>query len=324
MRILLLVNLLWSSWVYVLSDYRNDSLQEIAQSCYDLAVVDLARDGSADFFTESEIQTVQATGKTVLAYFEIGAIEDYRPEWDSVPDDLKLGAVDGWSSEQYVAYWDERWWTVVKGRVDQALFAGFDGAYLDMIVTYEEIPDTSAGTNRDDLAQKMVDLIARLSSYAKSQQPDFLVFPQNSPELRLFDGYLTAIDGIGVEELYVRATNRPCTLSWCYENQANTAAILAAGKTVLTIDYATTPEMVDLAVTQSTAAGFIPFVSVLSLDIVPDNCMNAVALINLTTFTWYRIILIALNLIVLLICVYYVLTIIKTPKTGKFRSLRRR
>ena len=253
-------------WVYQLSGYTGDSLNEITASCYQLAVVDLARDGSSDYWTASEIE---ATGKIMLAYFEIGAIENYRPEWDSVPDELKLGAVGGYPNEQYVAYWDERWWTVVKGRVDQALAAGFDGAYLDMIVTYEEIPANSAGTDRDDLAQKMVDLIARLSAYAKSQNAEFLVLPQNSPELRLFDGYLTAIDGIGMEEMYVRATNRLCNLSWCYENIANAKAIAEAGKTVLSIDYATTPEMIDYATQSSLTDGFVPLVSVVTLDIVP-------------------------------------------------------
>ena len=172
-----------TSWVYQLSGYRDDRLDQIAGSAFDLAVVDLARDGYLDYFSAAEVAAVRSTGKIVLAYFEIGAIESYRPEWDDVPNDLKLGAVGGWPDEQYVAYWDEAWWPIVKGRVDQAISAGFDGAYLDMIVTYEEIPAGSAGTDRDDLAQKMVDLIARLSDYAKARRPGFRVVPQNSPEL---------------------------------------------------------------------------------------------------------------------------------------------
>ncbi len=68
-----------SSWVYQLSGYKDDRLDEIAGSAFDLAVIDLARDGSTDFFTRSEVGAVQATGKVVLAYFEIGAIEDLPP-----------------------------------------------------------------------------------------------------------------------------------------------------------------------------------------------------------------------------------------------------
>ncbi|MHB1319687.1 MAG: endo alpha-1,4 polygalactosaminidase [Anaerolineae bacterium] len=205
------------------------------------------------------------------SYFEIGAIEDYRPEWDDVPEDLKLGSVSGWPGEQYVAYWDERWWPIVEGRVDQALAAGFDGAYLDMIVTYEEIPADAAGTDRADLAQKMVDLIARLSTYAKAQDADFKVVPQNSPELHTVTGYLGAIDGLGMEELYILATDKPCTLSWCLDNRANAAVVREAGKLVLTVDYATTETTIDSAYTQSLAAGFVPYVSVRALDVVRIN-----------------------------------------------------
>lgn len=262
-------NDLWDnvdSWVYQLSGYQNDALIQIANANFDLAVVDLARDGSSDFFTLAEVQAVKDTNKVVLAYFEIGAIEDYRPEWPDVPADLKLGAVGGWPSEQYIKYWDPRWWPIVQGRIDQAIASGFDGAYLDMIVTYEEIPAGSAGTNRDDLARKMVDLIIAVSSYAKSLDPDFKVLPQNSPELHTYSGYLPAIDGLGIEELYIRAMDRPCTRSWCYENQDNTADIAAAGKLVLTIDYAVQQANIDSAYTQSIDAGFVPYVSVRNLD----------------------------------------------------------
>ena len=259
------------SWVYQLAGYHNDRLDQIAATAFDLAVIDLARDGSDDYFTRAEIGALQATGKVVLAYFEIGAIEDFRPEWDDVPPDLRLGAVSGWPEEQYVAYWDPRWWPIVQGRLDQALVAGFDGAYLDMIVTYEEIPADAAGTNRADLARKMVALIARLSAYAKAQNPAFKVVPQNSPELYTETGYLGAIDGLGMEELYILATDKPCTQSWCLENRANAAAVRAAGKLVLTVDYATVKANIDSAYTQSLAAGFVPYVSVRALDVVRVN-----------------------------------------------------
>ena len=45
---------------------------------------------------------VKDSGKIALAYFEIGAIEDFRPEWNLVPEDLKSGKVEGWPNEQYV------------------------------------------------------------------------------------------------------------------------------------------------------------------------------------------------------------------------------
>ncbi len=260
-----------SSWTYQLTGYQNNRLDQIAGSRFNLAVVDLARDGASDYFTRAEVAAVQATGKIVLAYFEIGAIENYRPEWPLVPSDLMLGSVSGWPGEQYVKYWDPRWWPIVQSRIDSAIAAGFNGAYLDMIVTYEEIPANAAGTDRNDLASKMVDLIERTSQYAKSINPDFKIVPQNAPELHVWPRYLPAIDGLGMEELYYRTTDQACSQSWCVENRNNAAAVRAAGKLVLTVDYANQAGNIADAYTRSRAASFVPYCSVVSLDVMRVN-----------------------------------------------------
>jgi len=254
------------SWAYQLTGYPNNHLDEIAASGYDLVVIDLARDGSTDYFTFEEIRNIQASGKIVLAYFEIGAIESYRPEWNTTTDDLKLGPVEGWPDEQYVRYWDPRWWPIVQGRVDRALAAGFDGAYLDLVVAYEEISTRIAGMDDGARAQAMVDLVAEVSAYAKTRDPVFKIVPQNAPELHVWPGYLDAIDGLGMEELYFRATDKPCTARWCAENRKAALAIRAAGKLVLTVDYATRPEKVRAAYTQARADGFVPYVATVELD----------------------------------------------------------
>lgn len=258
-------------WAYQLSGYPNGQLHQLAASGFDLLVIDLARDGATDYFTTAEIATVKSTGKIVLAYFEIGAIETYRPEWPTVPPDLLLGPVAGWPDEYYVKYWDERWWPIVQGRLDQALAAGFDGAYLDMIVTYEEIPANSAGTTRADLASKMVTLIERASIYARDRNPAFKIVPQNAPELRVWPKYLPAIDGLGMEELYYLATDEPCAYSWCNENRTHAAAVAAGGKLVLTVDYANSTAHIADAYTRALAAGFVPYVTVQALDVMRIN-----------------------------------------------------
>jgi cysteinyl-tRNA synthetase len=259
-----------SSFTYQLTNYANSNLDQLAGSKFDLAIIELSRDGNSDYFRADEIAALQATGKQVLAYFEIGAIEEYRPEWSQVPADLKLGPVDGWPDEQYVKYWDERWWPIVQGRLDRALAAGFTGCYLDMVVTYEEIPANAAGTNRDDLARKMVALIARINTYAKARNPNFKVMPQNSPELIDYTGYLAAIDGLGMEDMYW-SDDVACSQAWCAENRTNAARVRAAGKLVLSTDYAVQAAHVADAYTRSRAAGFVPYVSVRALDRMTVN-----------------------------------------------------
>ncbi|MEA2012450.1 MAG: endo alpha-1,4 polygalactosaminidase [Verrucomicrobiota bacterium] len=262
------------SWVYQLCNYKHDKLVEIAESDFDLAVIDLSRDGGNNYFAKQEIEAVKKSGKIVLAYFEITAIENYRPEWKNVPNDLKAGSVEGWSKEQYVKFWDERWWPIVKGRIDQALKAGFDGAYLDMITTYSEIP--KSGIKTEERAYKMVDLIARISKYAKSKNHNFKIVPQNCPELYTWTywnpkpnkKYINAIDALGIESVFYIAHDKPANMEWCKENRDNALAIKKAGKLIIGVDYAKKPKSIADAYKKQRKIGFVPYVSVEELNLI--------------------------------------------------------
>lgn len=265
------------SWVYQLCNYRNDRLDDIEKSVFDLAVIDLSRDGGSDYFTMEEIDAVKKSGKIVLAYFSIGSIEEYRPEWTRVPKDLRAGKVDGWPQEHYVRFWDTRWWPIVRGRLDQALKAGFDGAYLDMLNTYEEIPNT--GLDSEVRARKMVDLIVRISQYAKGRETNFRIVPQNCPELytwsywepRKNERYIQAIDGLGLESVFYMAHDKPADKGWCEENRRNALAIRKAGKLVLGVDYAKKPMSVADAYRRQRELGFVPYVTIRSLDRIQER-----------------------------------------------------
>jgi cysteinyl-tRNA synthetase len=211
----------------------------------------------------------------VLAYFEIGAIEGYRPEAPAVrAAGLALNRWDEWPAEHFVRYWDEAWWRLaVRPRLDRALLAGYDGAYLDTPLAYEEIDLALVpGLDRPALARAMADLVGRASRYAKARRPGFWIVPQNSPELRHQPGYRAAIDGIGVEELYYRATDRPCAAGFCAGNLAETRALRAAGVAVLAVDYATAPVHARAACARYRAERFAGYVAVPALDRVSPPC----------------------------------------------------
>jgi cysteinyl-tRNA synthetase, unknown class len=266
------------NFVYQLQDYADDGLDELVDAPHDLAVIDLTRDGHDDYFTEEEVGDLQDSGKTVLAYFEIGSIEDFRPEYDELPDDMILNQWPEWPEEYFVRYWEPAWWdTVIRPRVDQALAAGFDGVYLDTPLAYENI-DLSLvdGEDRETLGRKMVDLIVRISDYAKDQDPGFLVFPQNSPELRQHPGYVDAIDGLGVEELFFAAdddtSDQPCVQDWCAENLADVEALRDEGKVILAVDYASEPDNVADACDRYDEEGFAGYVTDRALDTITPPC----------------------------------------------------
>jgi cysteinyl-tRNA synthetase len=266
-----------SGWVYQLQGYPGGRLDEVARAPGEVAVIDLARDAQGDYFRPEEIAAVRATGKLVLAYFEIGSIEEFRPEYDRLRTehaDLILNRWPAWPNEHFVAYWDPRWWDlVVRPRVDQALQAGFDGVYLDTPLAYEEIDLALVpGRDRDDLAAAMVELIGRISRYGRGRNPDLRIVPQNSPELRHWPGYLEAIDGIGMEELFVKATDEPCTDSYCAENLAGARALRDAGKFVLAVDYADSADLIAATCARYREERFIGYIGVRELDRLGASC----------------------------------------------------
>ena len=266
-----------TSWLYQLQNYKDGRLDQLARAPQPLAVIDLARDADTSYFRRDEIEALRHSGKTVLAYFEIGSIENFRPEYGPLrrnAPNLILNRWDEWPNEFFVRYWDERWWTdVVRPRVDQALRAGFDGVYLDTPLAYEELDLSMVpGQSRDSLARAMVDLIVRISQYAKARDPGFLIVPQNSPELRDYPGYVSAIDGIGMEELFFQATDKPCTEDWCAENLDNTRALLKAGKFVLAVDYASKPKNIRTACQRYAQEHFAGNVTVVDLDRIKPAC----------------------------------------------------
>ena len=64
----------------------------------------------------------------------------------------------------------------------------------------------------------MVDFIARLSTYAKERNPDFLVILQNAEELASHQGMRDAIDSVAKEDLlygidHTEAANRPVEIA---------------------------------------------------------------------------------------------------------------
>ncbi|MCC3765953.1 endo alpha-1,4 polygalactosaminidase [Glycomyces sp. TRM65418] len=261
-----------ANWIYQLSGYEDDRLDALTAAPHEAAVIDLARDGGEGYFTADEIAGLQDSGKAVYAYFTMGSIETYRPEYPAVAETgLVLNHWGDWPDEYFARYWDPRWWDLVmEPRLDRAAAAGFDGVYLDVPNAYEEI-DLSLvpGETRESLARKMADLVIAADAYAGE---DLQILVQNSPELREFPGYLDAIDGIGVEELFFLATDVPCAEDWCAENLDDTRAIRDAGKLVLAVDYASREANVAAACARYEEEGFAGAVAGVDLDAIYPPC----------------------------------------------------
>jgi cysteinyl-tRNA synthetase, unknown class len=135
-----------------------------------------------------------------------------------------------------------------------------------------------------DFKKEMVDFVIEISDYAKQQNPQFLVFPQNNSDLWNQDGYLDAIDGIGQEDIYFgydgdgTATPPEITSQW----EQELGHFRDAGKLILTVDYpfddpdtptytAEAQAMIDQAYTRSGTQGFVPYCAVRELSHLTVN-----------------------------------------------------
>jgi len=263
-----------NDFLYQLQDLN---LEAIGETAYDLVVMDYSADGDDETaFTAEQIAALKNSPggrKIVLAYMSVGEAEDYRFYWQEDWEPGNPTWLDAenpdWAGNYKVRYWDPDWQAIVSDYIDRLLAAGFDGAYLDIVDAYEYYVD-----GRPAAAQDMVDFVAAIRAYAHAQDPDFLIFPQNAPELAsLVPAYLESVDGIGQEDIYYGYQDddvmTPSAVT--AEMESHLDLFKNAGKLVLTVDYATTPAHVDDAYAKSQAKGYVPFCAVRDLDWLTIN-----------------------------------------------------
>jgi cysteinyl-tRNA synthetase len=264
-----------NDFVYQLQDI---DLTAIGDTAYDLVVIDYSADGSDETaFTAAQIAALKHSpggDKIVLAYMSIGEAEDYRFYWrdgwrPGEPAWLDAENPD-WPGNYKVRYWHSDWQAIIYGRpdsyLDKVIAAGFDGIYLDIVDAYEYY---QAEQGRASAAQEMADFVAGLADYARARRPGFLVVPQNAAGLAaLIPAYLDSVDGIGQEDVYYGYDDddRPTPPHVTAEIERDLDLFRAAGKLVLTVDYAAAPAHVDDAYAKSQAKGYVPYVTVRDLD----------------------------------------------------------
>ena len=231
--------------VYQLQNYDLDAL---ADAEADLYIIDYSWEGDEETgFTSTELDTIRSTSDTkILSYMSIGEAEDYRwywnTDWETNPPSWLGETNPEWEGNYKVRYWQQEWQNIVYDYLDTILEAGFDGVYLDIIDAYEYWgPEGDAGTDRATAEQEMVDFVIAISEHSKSTNPDFQIYPQNGEQLGTHPEYLTAIDGIGREDVWYN-DNTPQNDT---ETTLNYLELFhETGKQVIVIDYPTNPVLI--------------------------------------------------------------------------------
>lgn len=183
-----------SSFHYQLQSASYNNLKSLD---VDLIVIDI--DDAA--FTEKDLNDLKQA-KKVLSYLSIGEAEDYRDYWQ---ESWKPGSPDfidkenpDWKGNYKVKYWLPEWQEIIIKRIETIATSGYDGIYLDIIDAYQYYEEQG----RTSAANEMVDFVIKIRKKGKSINPDFLIVPQNSPELYAFNDYRQAIDGFGKEDTW--------------------------------------------------------------------------------------------------------------------------
>ncbi len=87
-------------------------------------------------FTADQVAGLKKSGKTVLAYLNVGAIENYRSYYDTYKG-LILGSYDGWPDEHWINVADVNWQNfVVNTLAKKYIGMGFQGFYVDNLDVY--------------------------------------------------------------------------------------------------------------------------------------------------------------------------------------------
>ncbi|MEN6515868.1 MAG: endo alpha-1,4 polygalactosaminidase [Fervidobacterium sp.] len=162
------------------------NLDEIMNSNASLFIIDYSSDGTdKKAFTKTQIDNLRNSGKTILAYLNVGAAENWRYYWKKLDKGIILSPLQGWQGEYYVKYWYDSWISIVKEYLGKIVNAGFDGVMFDWVNIYmSQTLQIDTKKSQRDLKYAMADTLRKVVStypnlkYAFVNGDDLLVeFP---------------------------------------------------------------------------------------------------------------------------------------------------
>ena len=249
------------SWAYQLTNLGEAQRKRIADSAYDLVVVDYGWESASDPslaevpLTREQVAAMQkkpdGSKRTILAYLSIGETENnryyWKPEWTAKRPAWMGKENKDWKGNYLVQYWQPVWQNMIFGTpdsyVDKILAAGFDGFYLDRVDAYYFYGDTTQARDR------MSDFVTKLIAYIRTKKPDAGILVQNAEELLDRPNYVDAIDGIAKEDLqfgikHREELNKATEIDW--SNKLLRSA-QAKGKAIFVVEYLQKPANIEKA-----------------------------------------------------------------------------
>ncbi len=268
------------SWAYWL---QNASPEVIAESGFDVIVMDYSRDGNDETaYTREEIEGIKRVGIIPIAYISIGEAEDYRfywnESWKENPPAWLGPENPDWEGNYVVKYWDGEWKEIVFRYLDRIIAQGFAGVYLDRVDVYWFWAESH---NESWTAEQMIGFILEIANYTRSKAGrGFIIIPQNGEYLLEHDKetLLATVSGWASEDVFYNGL-KPSP--WTAEKVPLLERVVNAGKPVFVVDYVDdgTRSEENLArildfIEKARRAGFIPYATFEDreldrLDVIP-------------------------------------------------------
>jgi uncharacterized protein (TIGR01370 family) len=193
------------------------------------------------------IKKLVSSGKRLVAYITVG--ESDGPSF-GLPKEWVLGTNENWGSK-FVDANQIGWQDRVLERATDIISFGFSGFFLDTLDTVDLFPKTKPGMIRivERLRQKFPNAVI-------VQNRGFAVLPETSKliDAVMFEDYSTSFNFETQQYL---------------SSDGDASAVLQVMKTgvkVLALDYANDPKLRRRAIDRAKAAGFLPFVTNISLN----------------------------------------------------------
>lgn len=269
-----------ASFAYILqadsfAKSRAAAVERLAACGRDWVVIDSAYSEGTPW-ERADLDAIRGGGprRKVIAYISVGEAEDYRPYWRkewggkgklTAAAPAWLGAENPeWKGNYRVNYWQPDWQRLILAMMDNAMTAGFDGVYLDIVDGFESFEQSGGNfvENRVNPASKqsyrrdMVDWVKIIAARVRAKNPNALVIPQNGSQLLSHADFTAVISAIGIEDLFTNG-NKLQPKSGTAEVLDCLKPIMDAKKPVLLIEYPKKPERQALSKKLASANGFV-------------------------------------------------------------------
>lgn len=211
-----------SSTLAYLYQLQGMDYQKLAATNFKIAVIDNDSAG----LSRAQLSTLQASGKSVMAYVSIGEAENYRsywtPSWNSSKPGFLLGENPDWAGNYQVKFWDAAWQKIVIDKAVALAKDGYNGITLDVVDVYTVKSVAAAYRGSSDVRSEMMKFVGAISDATKAINPHFAIIQNNALDLLTVNpddpssatntAYLAKIDAVNAEEAFYGENNQP--VSW--------------------------------------------------------------------------------------------------------------